>query len=201
MQSNQTPWQKWVPVLKIELDREMEKAPAISKVHGIDHIHRVWKRCLRLGRALKADLEVLVAAVYLHDLGRHHIENKAHGKLSAEMAEPVLDKINFPPEKRKDVLDTIRVHDVTCRPEERESIESRILYDADKLDTLGVIGVMRYILHDYDHKPIQFILEDIDERWKGLSLTETRELAKEDYDYIKGFFNRLKSELMAEEEP
>ncbi len=188
-------WQNWVPVLEGELAVEMQKAPAPSEVHAEDHVLRVLKRCIRLGEKLNADLETLVAAVYLHDLGRHYIDDKVHGPLSASKAEPVLERINFPGKKRETVLHAIRVHDVGANPEDRTTLESKILYDADKIDTLGVVGVLRYIRHFYGKKPIDYVLDDIDARWKGLALQETRELALQDYVYIKDYFGRLKEEL------
>jgi HD superfamily phosphodiesterase len=81
--SNQTHhWQHWIPVLENELAVEMQKAPSPSEVHLKDHILRVLKRCIRLVEKLDADLEILVAAVYLHDLGRHYINDKIHGALA-----------------------------------------------------------------------------------------------------------------------
>jgi HD superfamily phosphodiesterase len=65
---------------------------------------------------------VLVAAVYLHDLGRHYIDDKAHGALSALKAEPVLERIDFPPESRDPVSHAIRVHDVGATPEDRTTL-------------------------------------------------------------------------------
>jgi HD superfamily phosphodiesterase len=182
-------------VLEHELAVEMQKAPSPSEVHAKDHVLRVLKRCIRLGEKLDADLEILVAAVYLHDLGRHYIDDKAHGALSALKAEPVLERINFPQEKRATVLHAIRVHDVAATPEDRTTLESRILYDADKIDTLGVVGVLRYIRHFYGKKPIDYMLDDIDARWAGLALPETRNLALQDYTYIKDYFAQLKEEL------
>lgn len=195
MDNQKDQWQRWVPVLENELSVEMQKAPSPSEVHARDHILRVLRRCIRLGKKLDADLEVLVAAVYLHDLGRHYIADKVHGALSAQKAEPVLERIRFPQQKRDTVLHAIRVHDVAASPEDRTTLESRILYDADKIDTLGVVGVLRYIRHFYGKKPIDFMLEDIDARWEGLTLPETRNLALQDYKYIKDYFAQLKEAL------
>jgi hypothetical protein len=109
----------------------------------------------------------------------------------------VLRRINFPQEKRGSVLHAIGVHDVGAAPEDRTTLESKILYDADKIDTLGVVGVLRYILHYYGKKPIDYILDDIDARWEGLALPETRSIALQDYTYIKDYFTRLREELGA----
>ena len=81
-----------------------------------------------------------------------------------------------PEQKIGTVLHAIRVHDKTASPKARTSIESKILYD--------VVGVLRYIRHFYGKKPIEFVLNDIDARWEGLSLPETRNLARQDYNYI-----------------
>jgi len=195
MDNQTSQWQHWIPVLENELAVEMQKAPSVSEVHARDHVLRVLKRCIRLGEKLDADMEVLITAVYLHDLGRHYIADKIHGALSAQKAEPVLERIRFPQEKRDAVLHAIRVHDVSASPEDRTTLESKILYDADKIDTLGVVGVLRYIRHFYGKKPIDYMIEDIDARWEGLTLPETRTLALQDYRYIKDYFARLKEEL------
>jgi 5'-deoxynucleotidase YfbR-like HD superfamily hydrolase len=108
---------------------------------------------------------------------------------------PVLERINFPEQKRDKVLHAIRMHDVGATPEDRTTLESKILYDADKIDTLGVVGVLRYIRHFYGKKPIDYVLADIDARWEGLALPETRHLALQDYRYIKDYFAQLKEEL------
>jgi HD superfamily phosphodiesterase len=198
MVNHTTNWKYWIPALENELAVEMQKAPSPSEVHAKDHVLRVLKRCIRLGEKLDADLEILVAAVYLHDLGRHYVDDKAHGALSAQKAEPVLERINFPQEKRNAVLHAIRVHDVGATPEDRTTLESKILYDADKIDTLGVVGVLRYIRHFYGKKPIDYMLDDIDARWAGLALPETRNMALQDYKYIKDYFAQLKEELGAD---
>jgi HD superfamily phosphohydrolase YqeK len=198
MDNHSNSWRYWIPVLERELAIETQKAPAPSEVHARDHVLRVLKRCIRLGEKLDADLEVLVAAVYLHDLGRHYVDNKAHGALSAVKAEPVLERINFPKGKRDTVMHAIRVHDVAATPNDRTTLESKILYDADKIDTLGVVGVLRYIRHFYGKKPIDYVLEDIDARWEGLALPETQNLALKEYRYIKDYFAQLKDELGSE---
>lgn len=190
-------WRRWAPVLEKELVDELELAPASSDIHGLDHIQRVWERCERMGRELDADPEVLIAAVYLHDLGRHYIQDEAHGALGAQRARPVLDRIGFPVGKQPKVLHAIRVHDVSATPEERTTPESKILYDADMVDSFGVIGVLRHIKHHRHHgkESIDFILNDIERRWQGLALPQTRRMALEDYEYITNYFRELKKQL------
>jgi HD superfamily phosphodiesterase len=188
-------WQQWVQILEEEFEKHLLCSPSPSDAHQVDHIHRVWQHCKNLGLLIEADMEILIAGAYLHDLGRHHIKDKAHGALGSELAKPILERINFPNEKRSSVLHAIRVHDVTFQSQDRNSTESKILFDADKLDSFGVIGTVRNILVYYGKKPIDYILDDLALKWNGLSLDETREYAQQEYDYIKNFFTQLKQEL------
>lgn len=192
---NQTDrWKQWIPILEKEYASEMEKAPQPCSEHADDHIRRVLRRCITLGKKLNADLEILAAAAYLHDLGMHYAPARIHGDLSAEKAKPVLERIGFPAEKRGAVLLAIRTHDVSASPEDRKTLEAKILFDADKVDAFGVIGILRYLRVVYGKLSIDFIIEDIEDRWRGLSFSETREAALEDYQYCKDYFVQLKKE-------
>jgi HD superfamily phosphohydrolase YqeK len=185
-------WQEWIPLVRQAMLDESARAPFPSAVHAEDHIDRVWRRVFSLAEELHADLLVLVAAVFLHDLGRHHVSDTAHGALSAELAAPILERLDFPAEKRDAVLLAIRTHDVTWSDADRSTLEAKILYDADKLDTFGVVGVTRYVRRWYGVESIEFILADIDIRWEQLGLPQTRELARADYLYARDFFVRLR---------
>jgi HD superfamily phosphodiesterase len=196
MDDRKNNWQKWIPLLEKELEVEIQKAPSPSEAHGKDHIFRVLRRCIVLEKRLDADLEVLFAAAYLHDLGWHYLEEAGlHGELGAQKAEPVLERISFPTGKRSAVLRAIAVHDTGIPPEDRTTLESKILYDADKLDMFGVIGIFRYLRRVYGKWSIDDILNNLKTRWEGLSFAETRELALKDFEYVRDYFMRLKNEL------
>jgi hypothetical protein len=89
----------------------------------------------------------------------------------------------------------IRTHDISASLEDRKTLESKILFDADKVDAFGVIGILRYIRVVYGKLPVDFIIEDIEMRWEGLSFPETREAVIEEYKYVKDYFIQLKNEL------
>ncbi len=192
-------WEKWYPILLKEWKSFLDKAPDVSPIHRTDHVLRVWKRSKILCEKMGGDLEVMVAVVMLHDLARHH-GLEIHGKESAEMAKPVLERIGFPNEKIGSVLDAIAAHDYTTPGSERKSLESRILYDIDKIDAFGAVGILRHIIYYYEKKGLSIdeILKMLEKRWNGIVLGESRELAKRDYDYIYDFFVRLKEEVEVE---
>ncbi|MFC2153977.1 HD domain-containing protein [Candidatus Altiarchaeota archaeon] len=185
----------WEAVFSREVEGFNKAAPDPSSAHQLDHCVRVWQRCQVLGEKLGADLEVLVAAAFLHDLGRQ-LGLELHGEKSAELAEPILRKHSFPEEKVPEVLQAIAKHDYQTSPEERKTLESKILYDSDKMDAFGAMGIIRHIQFYYlKGKTANEILEMLPKRWEGIMLDESRELAKKDYEYIIVFFQKLNREV------
>jgi uncharacterized protein len=191
-------WLDWEPILKKQAVSAMEKAPNVSEAHKLDHLERVWSRCLKLGMKLNADLEVLVAAAFLHDLGRHYGLD-VHGEKSALLARPILEKIKFPKEKTKKVLDCISLHDHNTPKGKRKLVEAQILYDADKLDAFGAVGVVRWVIYYYARgESVEGILSRLEDRYRGLHLKESKEIAEESYLYAVGFFKKLREDLKVE---
>jgi uncharacterized protein len=115
--------------------------------HFIDHIDRVYNLCLKLSEGESVDLDVIKAAALLHDIARVREDNDSSGKtdhaiLSAEMSEDILNFINFPEEKVQHVRDCIISHRYRTNNKPKTK-EAEILFDADKLDTIGTVGIAR----------------------------------------------------------
>lgn len=192
---NPTKLDHWHKVFLKEAEKQLKEAPKVSQVHKTDHVSRVWKRSEILCKRLNGDPEIMVAACILHDLGRHH-GLEIHGRKSAELAKPILEKHNFPKEKIPKVLEAIAQHDYNFPPAKRKSIESIVLYDADKMDAFGAVGVYRHILFvEAGRIKMSEVIPLLEKRWKGLALKESRMVAKRDYEYIVNFFKTLQKGL------
>ncbi len=188
-------WQKWYDIFLREMEDAFMDAPNISPTHKRDHILRVWETSRELGEKLGGDMEILVAAVMLHDLGRHHV-NGRHGELSAELAKPIMEKHDFPKDKMPNVLEAIAQHDYHGEENTKKLLEAKILNDADRNDAFGIIGVYRHILFvDAGRMTIEDVIPKSEKRWKSLTLAESRKIMKADYDYIVNFFKTLQEEL------
>jgi uncharacterized protein len=119
-------------------------------VHDFDHILRVYNMAERLGPQMGADMHILRAAALLHDAegatpggeGR-----KQHHLASAEFAERVLAEEGWTQERIDAVQHCIRAHRFRGTGESPQTIEARVLFDADKLDVLGAIGVARVVAY------------------------------------------------------
>ncbi|MFP4474668.1 MAG: HD domain-containing protein [Desulfatibacillaceae bacterium] len=117
--------------------------------HDWEHTERVARLCARIGPAEGADMEVLLCAAYLHDVGRPY-EDAARGGLchaqrGAEIAEQVLADLPMSGERRTNVIHCVRTHRFRGNAVP-ETTEARVLFDADKLDSIGAIGIARAYL-------------------------------------------------------
>jgi uncharacterized protein len=115
-------------------------------VHGFDHVLRVLALAERIGQAEGADLAVLRAAALLHDAAGAAPDDEAgrasHHEASAEVARRVLAAEGWPAARVEAVLHCIRSHRFRGG-EPARTLEAQILFDCDKLDVLGAIGVLR----------------------------------------------------------
>lgn len=115
-------------------------------VHDMDHIYRVLNFALYIAEQEQSvDYDVLIASALLHDIGRDG-ENGGHNVTGAEMARNFLKEIDFPKEKIEGVYHAIITHSngMNC---ERKTLEAKILYDADKLEAIGGMGIARAFLY------------------------------------------------------
>jgi len=118
-------------------------------VHGFGHIRRVHALCGEIGRAEGADMDILLAAALLHDAqGSHPGENSRddHHLRSAQFAGKVLAGMGWAEERILAVQHCIRAH--RFRDEEQpHTLEAQVLFDADKLDVIGAVGVVRALAY------------------------------------------------------
>lgn len=194
----------WRPILEEELAAEMKKAPTLSEAHNIGYIRRVWRNATRIAENLTVDWEILLAAVILHDLGRHYPEGSGqHGPVSAPIARRVLERIQFPADKIEAVIRAIHFHDETFSSQDRPALEAKVLYDADKLDAFGAVGITRSLaFFARSGKTLDEICKIMSEnlalRFQTLELPETRQYAQEMVEYTQNFFARLREELQSQ---
>ena len=117
--------------------------------HNWDHTERVYILCMHIGAIEGADLEVLAIAAFLHDIGRA-TQDKAKGKIchaevGANIASEVLEKFDIPQDKKDNITHSVLCHRYR-NSHEPKTIEAKVLFDADKLDAIGAVGIARDFL-------------------------------------------------------
>ncbi|MCX6735147.1 MAG: HD domain-containing protein [Candidatus Peregrinibacteria bacterium] len=212
------------------MDKSFDKILAETKKHFInsrgshdfDHVERVLKMALLIGKKEGANLEILQLAAILHDVQRNNADkNKGkidHAISGAEVASEILRKYKYDEKTISAVYHCIAAHRFR-NDVEPKTLEAKVLFDADKLDSIGAIGVGRAFLfagelkaklHNSGMTDDQILVtkefgkEDTAYREFLIKLRyiksrmqtkEGRKLAKERHDFMVGFFKRMKKEM------
>ncbi|NSW53056.1 MAG: HD domain-containing protein [Anaerolineae bacterium] len=119
-------------------------------VHGFSHIERVYRLCDHIGRAEGAEMEILLTAALLHDVAGADEDSERrenHHRHSADFADTWLAEIGWLPERIAAVSHCIRAHRYRDETESPAMLEAKVLFDADKLDSIGAVGVARAIAY------------------------------------------------------
>ena len=127
--------------------------PQGDPVHDYDHVMRVYHMAEHIGQIEGADLEIVRAAALLHDAigsapGTDTKEQRHnHHGSSAEFAAHILQMEGWPEDRIQAVQHCIRAHRFRFTTDRPDTLEAKVLYDADKLDVLGALGVARTIAY------------------------------------------------------
>lgn len=126
----------------ISIEQARQYYHEADPAHDFDHVLRVLALAERIGAAEGADMGILRPAVLLHDIGRPEElrDGRCHAQVGAQKAQHILT--GWPQEKLEAITHAIASHRFreNTKP---QTLEARVLFDADKLDCIGAIGVAR----------------------------------------------------------
>jgi uncharacterized protein len=171
------------------------------------HQPRLYELTRQIGKSLEYDDDVVFAAVWLHDLGvfvGHRPEDPSelarwdHVSYVCRQAPGILNRIGFPNEKIAAVLAAIREHQPQDEP---TSLEATILRDADILEQLGAIGILRTVSKVGRDTRFQTFTDAIKTLQKHLDtlpakirLQSTKDLALPRISELRSFLEAVRSE-------
>jgi uncharacterized protein len=186
--------------------------------HDWDHTERVFLLCLRIGQKEKANLQVLKLAAILHDIGRAEEDRSngriCHGRKGAELAREILARHGLEERISNQIVHCIETHRFRGK-RAPQSLEARILFDADKLDSIGAVGIGRaflfageigarlhnskidvrrtspYTKNDTAYREFLVKLAKVKDR---MFTGEGQRIARERHKFMVGFFDRLNRE-------
>jgi uncharacterized protein len=122
----------------------------VHPVAGLDHTKRVHDICMMIARKKQnVDYDVLKVAAYLHDVAVPVFGNKNHHEKAAQAIGDLLNEIGLPAEKHGRVLEAIRTHSRQEKDLVPATIEAQILKDADGIDGIGAVGILRAVLRSF----------------------------------------------------
>lgn len=213
-----------------ELAREtMAQEGSEDAAHDYDHLVRVMAIANTIQAHEGGDLPTIRAAVAFHDIGqeRERRHGGDHAFIGADMAAELLINTLFPQQAIPGVQQAIREHRMTGGVAPK-TLEGRILYDADKIDGLGAIGIGRLYMITGRHNqkvysPVpEGVVEPVDPLLvrqlrrrpdyspsiefqllfgnlpERMMTTTGREIARERFAFMQEFFTHLKKEAEGE---
>jgi len=201
--------------------------PQNDHVHGFDHVLRVYYMAERISLAENADTEIVHAAALLHDAQASETAGGDEGRMdhhhaSAKFARKVLISEGWSESRIQEVLHCIRAHRFRDKSELPQTIEAKVLFDADKLDAIGAIGVARALSYSvveglpFYAEPSDFFLQTGEtepgephtayhehlfklSKIKALLYTKTAQaIAERRHQVMDAFFTQLAAEFQAE---
>jgi uncharacterized protein len=115
--------------------------------HNMDHVNRVFANAMKIAKGENADIEVIKTAILLHDIGGYKEMKSKSGEIdhaieSTKIAKPFLHKLGYPQEKIQHICDCIVSHRYRTGNKPKTK-EAKIVFDSDKLETIGAIGMAR----------------------------------------------------------
>ena len=191
---------------------------AADPAHDISHVKRVVQNTIRLTEAENGNAEITIPAAWLHDcvsVAKDSPLRKQASKLAAKEAVNFLESVNYQPGLLEPIFHAIEAHSFSANIE-TETLEARIVQDADRLEAVGAIGITRCFLTGgsmgtplYDPSDPFAENRDPDDRrftldhfyCKLLGLAETmktdagRAEAVKRTDYMREFLQQLGSEI------
>ncbi|MBC8996236.1 HD domain-containing protein [Pseudomonas sp. N40(2020)] len=192
--------------------------PSDDGAHDLAHLQRVWHNVRTLQAEEGGDLEVLLAAVLLHDcvaIEKNSPLRSQASRLAAEKAWAVLTDLKWPEDKINTVAHAIEAHSFSANITPI-TLEAKIVQDADRLDSLGMLGVARtfYVagrmgsaLYDpqdpearhRDYNDTRFCLDHFQTKLlhlaDGFQTTAGQRLAQIRHQRLKGFMEQFKEEI------
>lgn len=181
-----------------DIARQMLSNAAFS---GLDHAERVRQIAEDIGQREGADLDILRVAALLHDIGVP-INKERHYEIGALLAQGILLQFGFTEDEIEPIAHAIEAHSRYGGPDP-QTLEGRILQDADAVEYVGATGLARAIVrglesgaYSGDLSELPTLIDGLIERVDGTLHTERGQvLVRDRIAYLRAFQERLKAEI------
>ena len=178
------------------LKKLVQKTMEASTTHDWEHLERVYKLSTMIAEKEGADIELCQVGALLHDIGR--VIGEPHNLTGRGRAKVLLRGMSYPSKKIDHVMRIIEYHSLGGL-DKLESIEEKVVWDADKLDGIGAIGIARAFHMRGDtgltFRDFTWFKDDTMLRYEGLNTDTAKELGKKRIGYMKVFFETLENEI------
>jgi hypothetical protein len=165
--------------------------------HNWEHDYRDTINAIVIGEAEGADMHIVLPATTMHDIGfLYGATGKTHGAVGADKVAEFLKEgdIDYPEDTVTKIAACIRTHKGSMHDEKPESLEAKVVADADMLEKFGPFGVYSGLrtFTEFNY-PIETILAR-EEQMGSLTLeTPTgQRLAEPGRQFVVDFYKELR---------
>ncbi len=188
--------------------------------HDLDHTMRVHDMCIYIWNKEWANIEILQISALMHDIGRkkqHETKGKVcHAEYGTKLADEILSELGIEKNKKNQILHCISTHRFR-KWNEPQSLEAKILFDADKLDSIWAVWIGRAFMYANEvwarlHNNVGTKIEETEEHWpedtayrefeiklkkvKDRLFTESaKKIAEKKHKIMVDFFENLNDEV------
>lgn len=170
--------------------------------HDVEHTLRVYRNALLIAeQEQECDLDIVALAALLHDVDDHKLfqtDNNANARafltgqgVEEDRIEAICQAINA-------------VSFSKNRGRVPDTIEGRIVQDADRLDAIGAVGIARTFAYGGEHgrslaSSIQHFYDKLLLLKDELNTVSARRIAEDRHAFMVAFLDRLKREISQDE--
>lgn len=204
----------WTKIFS-EYIHNLESADA---AHDASHVQRVAVNAVKFAEIEGGDLTIVIPAVWLHDcyaVSKKSELRKQASTLSAEKAEKLLSEWGYPQDNIQAIKHAIAAHSYSANIMP-ETLEAKIVQDADRIDSIGAIGVARMMMTGgkmdctlyNEQDPFCQERDPQDRQWtvdhfyskllklnSGFNTQAAQDEAQRRHDYMLAFLQQLESEI------
>lgn len=130
------------------VDWTTEQMSTADSGHGIDHVRRVVANATTIALKENANPQIVLPAAWLHDcvfVPKNSSQRNKASRLAADKASQFLNSIGYPAEYVQPVHHCIMAHSFSAKID-CQTIEAKVVQDADRLEALGAIGISRCLM-------------------------------------------------------
>lgn len=205
---------KWIKIFS-DYIHNLESADA---AHDASHVGRVAVNAEKFAQLEGADLTIVMPAVWLHDcvsVSKSSELRKKASQLSAQKAQELLVEWGYPQDNIEAIKHAIAAHSYSANITPT-TLEAKIVQDADRMDSIGAIGVARMMMTGgkmdctlyNESDPFCQARKPEDRKWtvdhfyakllklnSGFHTQSARDEAQRRHDYMMDFLKQLKTEI------
>jgi uncharacterized protein len=186
--------------------------------HDFDHVLRVTHLAEQIASAEGADVQIVRLAALLHDVPVSDTRS-AHHLAAAAYANELLTSRGLGTEQVENIVHSIEAHRFRDRSIQPKTLEAMCLYDADKLDSIGAIGIARCFAYagandsrlwiepwsavsdrkqkpeGSDYTPVHEFVYKLQNLLATLHTETARRIGRERHTFMIKFYNQLDREV------